>query len=139
MDGLLREGEQALEGQMGGNSNTQTNTGDDQGNMGGGDNQQQSGGNQSSGGGFLGGVERTGEDTMVNQGTLQYQPHNSPAMFWRYTADMGMQKSTNSQIRRACLQQWTELSMESSIRSFRNFKNESYKGSRRREGAASVR
>ena len=87
MDGLLREGEQALDGQIGDNSNTQTNTSDDQGNTGGSDNQQQSGGNQSSGGGFLGGVERTGEDTMVNQGTLQYQPHNSPAMFWRYTTD----------------------------------------------------
>ena len=61
MDGLLREGEQALEGQMGGNSNTQTNTGNDQ---------QQSGGNQSSGGGLMGGLERTGEDAMVNQGTL---------------------------------------------------------------------
>ena len=66
MDGLLREGEQALEGQMGGNSNT----GNDQGNTGGDNNQQQSGGNQSSGGGFMGGVERSGEDAMVNQGTL---------------------------------------------------------------------
>ena len=70
MDSLLREGEQALEGQMGGNSNTQVNTGNDQGNTGGGNSQQQSGGNQSSGGGILGGVERSGEDAMINQGTL---------------------------------------------------------------------
>lgn len=57
MDNLVREGEQALEG--GNNSNQ---------NSGGGfDNQQQqsSGGG---GGGLMGGIEKQGEDQMINQG-----------------------------------------------------------------------
>jgi hypothetical protein len=88
MDGILREGEQALEGQMGGGNQGSTgggnmdggsqgfqgesnmregNTGG--GNMDGGNMDQQSGANQSSGGGFLGGLEKTGENAMIDQGT----------------------------------------------------------------------
>jgi hypothetical protein len=87
MDNIMREGEQALEGQSGGgggNNNNNMNSGNDQGNMGGGNDNsqgggnrgggnmnQQSGGNQSGGGGFMGGLEKTGEDSMMNQGMLQ--------------------------------------------------------------------
>jgi hypothetical protein len=85
MDNLIREGEQAAEGQMGGSNqgNMGDSSNDNQGggnmgggndnsqggsDMGGGNMNQQSGGGQSSGGGLLGGLEKTGESTMIDQG-----------------------------------------------------------------------
>lgn len=60
---VIREGEQALQGQMGGSN---------QGDMGGGSsnmNQQSGGGQSSGGGGFMSGLEKTGENAMIDQGT----------------------------------------------------------------------
>jgi hypothetical protein len=84
MDNLVREGEQALESQMGGSDQGNMGGGNNNdqgggnmgggneggGNMGGGNMNQQSGGGQSSGGGFLGGLQKTGENAMVDQGML---------------------------------------------------------------------
>lgn len=87
MDNLIREGEQAAEGQMGGSNqgNMGDSSNDNQGggnmgggndnvqggsDMGGGNMNQQSGGGQSSGGGLLGGLEKTGEGAMIDQGKL---------------------------------------------------------------------
>ena len=81
MDNLVREGEQAMDGQSGGGNN-QGNMGGGGGNMdqqgqgnmggGGGNMNEQSGGNQSSGGGggFMSGLENTGKDAMIDQGKL---------------------------------------------------------------------
>lgn len=65
MDNIIREGEQAIEGQIGGGNNQGG------GDIGGGDNNnQQGGGNQGGGGGLMGGLAQTGEDAMINQGKL---------------------------------------------------------------------
>ena len=96
MDNLIREGEQAFEGQSGGgnqgnmggggNQNYQGESNMREGNMGGGGGgggsgggnmmggggnmTKQSGGQSSGGGGgFLGGLEKTGENVMIDQGT----------------------------------------------------------------------
>ena len=77
MDNIIREGEQAFEGEggnnqgnMGGGNMNQQGQGNmdqqSQGNMGGSNNNQQSGGG---GGGFMGGLEKTGKDAMIDQGT----------------------------------------------------------------------
>jgi len=71
MDNIIQEGEQALEG---GGNNQQGNMGGGGGNMdqqGQGNMDQQSGGS-SSGGGLMGGLEKTGEDAMIDQEANQF-------------------------------------------------------------------
>ena len=131
MDNLIREGEQAAEGQMGdsnqGNMGDSNNDNQGGGNMGGGNDNfqggsdtgggntnQQSGGGQGSGGGLLGGLEKTGESAMVDQGKAFcfFEPSfdNCCFRFWVKAPLLTLalyQRSINLQPRRVFLRQWT--------------------------------